>query len=125
MLKSVLIVDDEINLRRSLAYIIERAGYQVSMVADGAAALERIEKKTFDLIIVDLQLPDIEGIKLTSLINQVDERLPVIILTAHPIVEIEKEGKAIKVAAFLDKPIEPAEIIKKIEEVLSNAGRNV
>lgn len=118
--KSILIVDDEINLRRSLAMIINKAGHRVAIAADGIEALHLIENQPFDLVIIDLQLPDIAGSKLTELIHRNKKDLPIIILTAQPISDIHNQRLKNMIIAYLDKPIEPVEILDKIDQVFSN-----
>lgn len=119
--KSILIIGDEANLRRSLAYIINRAGYQVTVAADGSEALDLLEHQPFDLIIVDLQLPDLAKIKLSGLIHHNKKNLPIIILTARPIIEIKNQSSLKMVSAYLEKPIEPADLLDRINKVFSNS----
>lgn len=118
--KSILIVDDEINLRRTLAYILQNAGYEVNIASDGISALQILKTKSIDLVIVDLQLPDIEGIRLTKQLHEIVKNLPVVILTAHPASEAKEIVKNNGIAAYLVKPIDPDIILKTIKEVLAS-----
>ena len=115
---TILVIDDELNLRRTLAFILQRAGYVVVTAADGVEAQRILVEGSFDLVFIDLQLPDVEGIRLADQIHKTDAQIPVIILTGQPTSETRAEATRQAVAAYLSKPIEPAQILAKIEEVL-------
>jgi CheY-like chemotaxis protein len=83
----ILIIDDELNLRRTLAFILQQAGYLVVTAADGLDALRSLITGSFDLVFIDLQLPDVEGIRLADEIHKIYSHLPIIILTGHPMDE--------------------------------------
>jgi len=116
---TILIVDDELNLRRTLAFILQRAGYLVVTVPDGLGALNTLKTGSFDLAIIDLQLPDTEGEILADEFHKINSHLPVIILTGHPTFELKSELSSQKIAAYLAKPIDPIHILAKVEEVIA------
>jgi DNA-binding NtrC family response regulator len=115
---TILVIDDELNLRRTLAFILQRAGYLVVTAADGLDALRCLVTGSFDLVFIDLRLPDVEGIRLADEIHKIYPQIPVIILTGHPTLETKTEATKQAIAAYLAKPIDPTQILAKVEEVL-------
>jgi len=94
----VLVIDDEANLRSLLARIIQLEGYSVAEVGNGKAALKLLEQETFQVIITDVKLPDINGVDLTAKIKSLYPSTEIIVLTAYG--TIEDGVKAIKNGAF-------------------------
>jgi two-component system response regulator (stage 0 sporulation protein F) len=82
-MKKILVVDDEANIRELYREEFEDMGYEVTAVADGAEALAAIDTAKFDLITLDMRMPDIDGIETLRKIKEKDVALPVIICTAY------------------------------------------
>jgi DNA-binding NtrC family response regulator len=114
---TILIIDDEINLRRSLALILERAGYQVSLAANALEAMLLLKTRSFDLTFLDLKLPDQDGISLLPQIRNEYPNMPVLILTAHA--TLETAIRAVRAGArdYLLKPLDPPLILKRVREI--------
>src|SRR5437773_12206090 len=79
----ILIVDDEKNIRSSLSRFFELHGNEVMTAENGREAVESIRKRSFDCVLLDLKLPDMEGIQVLERIREIDLLIPVILLTAH------------------------------------------
>ena len=118
--KCVLIVDDEPNVRLVLQTALESVGYQVIEAEDGQAALEhlRIRASGFDLILLDLQMPKMNGIELLAQLRDAGIIVPVVILTAHG--SIPEAVSAMKLGAidFLTKPITPEALRRVVADVI-------
>jgi DNA-binding response OmpR family regulator len=114
---TILIIDDEINLRRSLALILERSGYQVSLAANALEAMLQLKTRSFDLTFLDLKLPDRDGISLLPQIRSEYPNMPVLILTAHA--TLETAIRAVRAGArdYLLKPLDPPLILKRVREI--------
>jgi DNA-binding response OmpR family regulator len=84
MAKKILLVEDEENERLLYTEELEKEGFEIKSVADGKLALKIIEKENFDLIILDLQMPMMDGIETLGSILMKKRNLPVIIYTAYP-----------------------------------------
>ena len=84
---TILIIDDEPNLRRSLALILQRAGHTVTTAADAQEALQNMQAGAFDLAFLDLKLPDRSGISLLPELRQLQPDMPILILTANATLE--------------------------------------
>jgi nitrogen regulation protein NR(I) len=115
----VLVVDDEVNLRKVLAAMLRKEGYEVSVAADGEQALADLEKHGADVVVTDLVMPKVGGMEILKTVNQSQPDVPVIIITAHGTVDSAVE--AIKLGAFdyITKPFEQAEI----QAVVAKAAR--
>ncbi len=115
----VLVVDDEANLRKVLAAILRKDGYEVALAEDGEQALAEFEKNGADVVISDLVMPKLGGMDLLTRVRALRADVPVIIITAHGTVDSAVE--AIKGGAFdyITKPFEHAEI----RSVVAKAAR--
>ncbi len=116
--KQLLVVDDEANLRRVLAAVLERDGHEVHTAEHGEAALEFLREHHVDLVVTDLRMPGVDGMALFHQVSRSSPGLPVIILTAHGTVDGAVE--ALKAGAFdyLTKPFDQAEIRNVIRKAL-------
>ena len=79
---SILLVEDEENLHEALKLNLELEGYEVTSAFDGAAALKAVENEYFDLIILDVMLPEMDGISVTETIRISNNEVPILILSA-------------------------------------------
>ncbi len=121
MLKSILVVDDDRNLSTTLAIILKRAGYQVFVANDSIQAMEEITDNVVDLVILDLHMPEMDGLTLLSKIHSDNPRLPVLVLTANPSLEKATEAANLGSCGLLLKPIDPHLLLTSVEEILENA----
>ncbi|MBX7096706.1 MAG: sigma-54 dependent transcriptional regulator [Myxococcaceae bacterium] len=115
----VLVVDDEANLRKVLAAMLRKEGYDVAVAADGAQAIAELEKNGADVVVTDLVMPQTGGMELLKQVTVNHPEVPVIIITAHGTVDSAVE--AIKLGAFdyVTKPFEQAEL----QVVVAKAAR--
>ncbi|HTG01884.1 MAG TPA: response regulator [Nitrospirota bacterium] len=82
-MKNILVVDDEENIRELYREEFEEMGYGVTTVADGAQALTKMDATKFDLVTLDMRMPDMDGIETLRKMKEKDKTLPVIICTAY------------------------------------------
>jgi DNA-binding response OmpR family regulator len=115
---SILIVDDEANLRRSLALILKKSGYSVTSAGNGQEALQYLQAGAYDLVFLDLKMPDINGIDILPQIRSLYPDMPVLILTAHATLESAMEAVRKGARDYLIKPIDPPLILARVEEIL-------
>ncbi|PRQ04861.1 sigma-54-dependent transcriptional regulator [Enhygromyxa salina] len=118
----VLVVDDEPNLRKVLAAMLQQAGHEVVTEADGESALARVKSSprgTFDVVISDLRMPGMDGMQLLRALVEEDPGLPVIILTAHGSVDTAVEAVKAGAFDFLEKPFDRAQIDKILGKAIS------
>ncbi|XVJ59065.1 MAG: sigma-54-dependent Fis family transcriptional regulator [Tepidisphaera sp.] len=118
----ILVVDDKESLRDSVGGTLERAGFEVVLAADGAAALAMIAKQRPDCVVSDLKMPGMTGLELLEKIRAIDEDLPLVLMTAFA--SIQTAVEAIRLGAFnyLQKPFEGDELIINVKRAIEHAG---
>jgi DNA-binding response OmpR family regulator len=116
---TILIIDDEPNLRRSLALILQRAGYAVTTADNAAQVHQCLEAGAYDLVFLDLKMPDINGLDLLPQIRARYAEMPVLILTAHATLDSAIEAVRKGARDYLLKPIDPEVILCRVSEVLA------
>lgn len=122
--KKVLVVDDEPDLVELVAYNLKREGYEVASSADGEEALEKIRTQRFDLVVLDLMLPGIQGLELCRAVKA-DPRtasLPVIMLTAKSEEADRVTGLETGADDYVAKPFSPRELAARVRAVLRRAA---
>jgi len=118
--KNILLVDDELNLSFTLAQIIKRAGYQVTQANCAERAKQCLDSQSFNLMILDLGLPDMDGLTLLPKIHCRFPKMPVFILTAFVTAAAKKEAIENGACNYLLKPIDPAELLSDIRATLGD-----
>jgi len=115
---TILIVDDEPGARESLGVILED-DYQILSVGNGQEALETLQKKPIDLILLDVNMPDMDGLAVLRKIKEQDEEIDVIMVSA--LNQARKAVDAIKLGAYdyITKPYEPEDILSTVNRVIS------
>jgi two-component system, OmpR family, alkaline phosphatase synthesis response regulator PhoP len=115
---SILVVEDEENLHETLKLNLEMEGYEVSSAFDGSQALKAVQNEYFDLIIMDIMLPEIDGISVTETIRIKNIEVPILILSA-------KNSSADKVLGlrkgaddYLTKPFNLEELLLRVEKLI-------
>lgn len=116
---SILIIDDEPNLRRSLALILQRAGYSVNTAESARDVRHYLAAGAYDLVFLDLKMPEINGMELLPEIRQIYPEMPVMILTAHATLESAIEAVRKGARDYLLKPIDPEEILARVKQILA------
>lgn len=116
----VLIVDDEIDLVRLVQYNLEREGFEVLTAYDGKTTLSLISEHQPDLLILDLMLPDLSGIKICQLIKEDHKlkNLPVIMLTARSSEQDRVSGFEAGADDYVVKPFSPKELVLRVKALL-------
>jgi DNA-binding NtrC family response regulator len=119
--KSILVVDDDANVRNSLAAILSQAGYRVVTAGIVCDAIDSLVSECFDLVLLDLKLPDMGGLALLSNLNFVYPKLPVMILTGYSTADYLEEAERCGARGYFLKPVDPALLLDCVREVLSES----
>lgn len=113
---NTLIVDDHVGMRTTLQDILEDEGYQVSSASSGDEAIEICQDKHFDIILMDVRMPGINGVEAFRRIKTISKDTRVIMMSAYSIDELKLEALREGAIAFLQKPLDISRVLKLIEE---------
>lgn len=117
----ILIVEDEKPISDLLKLGMTKAGYECSCVYDGVSAADCIEKEEFDLILLDVMLPGIDGFELMEYIREIG--IPVVFLTAKVALEDRVKGLRLGAEDYIVKPFEMLEVLARVEGILRRHGK--
>jgi len=109
--RKVLIVDDERNIRSSLAGLLADEGFEARTAASGEEALESLRAEAFDLAILDVRLPDTDGVSLLEQARALRSDLPVVMMSGHASIDIAVRAVRLGAFDFLEKPLSPDRLI--------------
>ena len=121
---NILVIDDEENLRKTLARILINAGWDVTGASNGADAIKLASRNSFDLVYLDLRLPDMHGIDILKELRNIDPNLPVVLLTAYGTMNTAVESMHLGATDYLLKPIEPDALIKRTKSIIDQRYRD-
>jgi two-component system response regulator AtoC len=116
---SILIVDDEENMRHMLSKMLQRAGYQVQTAADGLDGLAMLETDTFDFILCDIKMPKMDGMEFLNKFGQINSISTVIMMSAYGTIDLAVQAMQLGAYDFISKPFKSDEVllaIRKAEE---------
>jgi DNA-binding response OmpR family regulator len=122
MKKRILIVDDDMAIRKGLKKLLKKANYDVTVAADGFEAVDRFGSEPIDLLLLDLNMPGKDGWAAYENITRKDPYLPTIIMTGLP--DQFPIAAAGGTGALLEKPLEPKELLAVIENLLDEPRSN-
>jgi DNA-binding response OmpR family regulator len=120
---AILIIDDEASLRQTLARILQRAGFTVTTAAGGKEAFELLRQQSFDLVYMDIRMPDINGLEALKTIHAELPDLPVILFTAQPDLHSAVDALRSGASDYLLKPLKPADIIERTRVIFAKLER--
>src|SRR4051794_3714278 len=115
---SVLLVDDDPRILRMLQRTLDAEGYAVAAVADGGAALARVERSVPDLIVLDVTMPGLDGLAVTRRVRAKRLAVPILLLTARDALEDRVAGLDAGADDYLVKPFEVAELAARVRALL-------
>lgn len=115
---SILIVDDDINILETLSTILQQKGYNTDTAKNGHDAIQKSKAKFFNLALLDIKLPDIEGTRLITMMQENLPKMVKIMITGYPSLENAVEALNLGADAYVIKPVDPMKLIELIEEKL-------
>ena len=120
MAKKILVVDDDEMVLIALNELLKPEGYEIHPVASGAAALEALEREDYDLLLLDIIMPEMDGFELCRKIRQLEscKETPVVFLTAKSREEDRVKGMDAGANLFLSKPISPEKLLKIVSDTI-------
>ncbi len=122
MSQKILVVDDDYEIRRVIQVLLNRAGYITEEASNGSEALVKLEKSTYDLITMDIEMDKLDGIDTISIIRG-EINSPIVAISAHLTPGIRADLMERKVNLFLSKPFTTSQLLTVIEKALNAPAR--
>ena len=122
MKKTIITVDDSPTMRNMIAFTLRGAGHEVLQAADGAEALDLLKKRPVDLVISDINMPNMDGITLTRQLRGLPQfkATPIILLTTESAPEKKSDGRAAGATGWIVKPFQQEQLLAVVAKVLPN-----
>ncbi len=121
-MNQILVVEDNADYQELLVNFLSNAGFAVTTAGDGLAAIDAMEERDYDLVILDIMLPKLDGFTLCELIRKKSD-VPVIMLTAKFSEEDQLKGYQLKVDEYISKTTSMPVIVSKVEAILRRSGK--
>lgn len=116
--RRVLVVEDEDAIARGIVFNLERKGYEVALEVEGRAALRRAQDEPWDLLVLDVQLPGIDGFRICQQLRLDQDKVPILILTARDQPDDIVYGLKTGADDYMVKPFDLAEFLARVESLL-------
>ena len=118
---NIMIVEDDTNQRKLMSAVLEQYGYNVIQATDGIDALEQLDKKHIDLIILDIMMPRMDGFEFTETIRQSGSTTPILMVTAKTSPLDKRKGFIIGTDDYMTKPVDEEEMVLRVGALLRRA----
>ncbi|MBN1822037.1 MAG: response regulator [Prolixibacteraceae bacterium] len=117
-MKKILVVEDDQDIRELLVETLKRSDFEVDTAENGKTGLEKFRKQKYDLILTDIRMPVMDGLKMLKKIKKEDSRMPIVVITAYPSVDSAVECLVEGADDYLVKPIKFDDLNVKIQKAL-------
>ncbi|HZW49476.1 MAG TPA: response regulator, partial [Bacillota bacterium] len=114
----ILVVEDDKNTLRLMENVLAANGYQPILAKDGVEALDMLDHKQIDLIVLDIMMPHMDGFELTQQLRQTKSNLPILMVTARESAKDKKKGFLLGADDYMVKPVDEEEMILRIAALL-------
>ena len=116
----ILAVDDSPSMREMVAFTLRSAGFEVTAAEDGVVALELARKQKFSLVLIDINMPNMNGMELIRALREVPEYkfTPLLMLTTEAAADKKQEGRAAGATGWIVKPFNPDQLVATVKRVL-------
>jgi DNA-binding response OmpR family regulator len=118
--KKILVVDDDKSILRTFTRILEKSGYYIEVAETGKEAMEKAENRHFDLALVDIRLPDMDGTELLAKLKKQLQETVKIMITGFPSLETGVKALDEGADAYLVKPVKPQELLALLDEKIKS-----
>jgi DNA-binding response OmpR family regulator len=122
--RPILVVDDDVKIVRLVRMYLERAGHRVLEASDGRSALAAIALERPALVVLDLMLPEVDGLAIIEAVRRTD-RTPIVVLSARGTADDRISGLAAGADDYVPKPFSPAELVLRVQRVLERTASTV
>ena len=113
-------VDDSASMRQMIGFTLEKEGYEIVSAVDGVDALNKLDSATVQMVITDLNMPNMDGIELIKSVREISQYrfIPIIMLTTESENSKKQEGKSAGATGWIVKPFKPDQLIGVVKKVL-------
>lgn len=115
----IILAEDDDDMRRFLVKALEKAGHHVTAFGEGASAFEEIKQTTFDLLLTDIVMPEMDGIELARRAADLDPHLKIMFITGFAAVALHPDSKAPKDAKVLSKPFHLRDLVAEVDRMMA------
>ena len=117
----ILVADDDKNTRKYLRAVLETEGYQVFTASNGEEALEVMDRKYIDLVVLDIMMPKMDGYEFTNILRSTKNDLPILMVSAKQLPQDRHKGFLVGTDDYITKPIDETEMLLRIKALLRRA----
>jgi two-component system chemotaxis response regulator CheY len=121
-MSSILVVEDADNLRKAIGDMLELEGHDVILAQSGKEAVRLCQERSFDLLITDLAMPDMDGLELIRSLHGSHKDLPILAISGTFSGQFFKAAKLLGAVGTLEKPFKPRELLAMVDKVLGKKG---
>jgi len=120
MAKTILAVDDSASIRQMVSFTLKSAGYEITEAVDGQDGLNKAKTKSFNLILTDQNMPNMDGLTLIKNLRAMPnyKTVPILMLTTEAGDTMKAQGKAAGATGWLVKPFDPAKLVEVVKKVI-------
>ncbi|AFQ43956.1 response regulator transcription factor [Desulfosporosinus meridiei] len=118
---NILVVEDDVNTQKLICAVLKRGGYNAFGAKDGLDALNRMERQYFDLIILDLMMPGMDGYQLCEELRDAGDNIPILMITAQQEIRNKHRGFLAGTDDYMTKPFDEQEMLLRIKALLRRA----
>lgn len=120
MPKTVLTIDDSASIRQMVSFTLKSAGYEIIEASDGLDGLEKAKSRTFDLVLTDQNMPQMDGLTLIKSLRALPQyrSVPILMLTTESSDTMKSQGRAAGATGWLVKPFDPQKLIEVVKKVI-------
>lgn len=118
----ILIIDDQPDVCETVSHVLERHGFQVRAVGAGQDALSLLSQESFHLALIDLKMPDVDGVQLVDHIRKIDERIGCLMMTAYPDLDTARAAMRAGCRDYVTKPFKSEDLLAAVDRVCQALG---
>jgi two-component system cell cycle response regulator CpdR len=115
----ILLAEDDDDMRNFLVKALQKAGHEVVSFSEGMSAYEQIKQASFDLLLTDIVMPEMDGIELARRASELDPSLKIMFITGFAAVALHPDSKAPKDAKVLSKPFHLRDLVNEVERLMA------
>ena len=115
---NILVVDDDVNTNKLMSAVLKSDNYTVYSAKNGFEALEILQNKSVDIIVLDIMMPEMDGYELTKILREKGSEIPILMVTAKQMREDLKQGFIVGIDDYMTKPVDEEEMLLRIKALL-------